>query len=421
MKIKLQIPDWSILVTLAATTIYFVFRNLGREIGSFAFLWAPLTLLIIIYKRPAIFTKGSMRVLLLYGAIMVGILQYTLWSSMNDWNRKLILLEFYFIVIMTAILFYYWSSRELWKLAYLSKWAFIFIIVTLITTNVALYFDPNLVRQSASTGVFTDYQKKIYDLTGAMSYSYVQAIICLIPILIYHIKGRKKMVFAPNVLVVILMLIFITLIRSQVFANVLVAVFITVLSIIGSKKRWISVITISVFVFLFTIIPNSYYVDAIKYLGSKFNQDSEMYYKLNDFAEFISDPEFDTSTAAGSRAERYPMLFKALLANPILGDASYKNNIDISAGGHLYWMNKLALWGIPGFLFFIFVLTKILRRISTLFDAGYRFYYFLSILAIIFLGLIKVIGGREQWLVLIVIIPGLYYLPLLAHYEKKVD
>jgi hypothetical protein len=37
----------------------------------------------------------------------------------------------------------------------------------------------------------------------------------------------------------------------------------------------------------------------------------------------------------------------------------------------------------------------------------------LSAATIIFLGLLKAIGGREPWLMLILVIPGLYYLPLL--------
>jgi len=135
--------------------------------------------------------------------------------------------------------------------------------------------------------------------------------------------------------------------------------------------------------------------------------------KLKDFAIFIEISEIDETTDAGRRAERYPMLYDALFAHPVLGDSSNKSVNNISGGAHLYWMNKLALWGIPGFLFFIFVLYKIYKSISSLFSDGYRFYYFLSVIALIFLGLTKAIGGREPWLILIVVIPGLFFLPLL--------
>jgi hypothetical protein len=196
---------------------------------------------------------------------------------------------------------------------------------------------------------------------------------------------------------------------------------ITILSFIGSKKRLILFITISLSGILLISTSNIFFADIFYSLSSKFDPDSEIYYKLKDFAVFIKNPEFDTSTGAGGRAERYPLLFKALAANPLLGDASYDSRLKIYRGVHLYWMNRLALWGIPGFLIFVFVLFKIFRSISSLFDADYRFYYFLSVTAFIFLGLTKAVGGREPWLMLIVVIPGLYFLPLLQQAKKTSD
>jgi hypothetical protein len=409
------------MVAIASTTLYIVFRNLGREVGSFAFLWAPITLLIIFYKRPTIFFKGTIRILLLYGVLMVGILQYTLWKHMSNWNQVRILYEFYYLFIMTAILMYYWSKCEFNKLAFLSKWSFIFVIITLITTNIALFIDPEVVRQSAATGDFTVLQRKVFKLTGAMDYSYVQAIVCLIPILVYHIKSKKTLVFSPKILIIILILIIVTEIRAQVLANILVTVMITILAFLGSNKRWVSFIAISMFCILLMIIPKSYYVTSISSLSTYFNQNSVINNKLTDFAIFVENPEFGASTETGSRAERYPLLIKALIASPFLGDASYNSNLDIAGGAHLYWMNKLTLWGIPGFLFYIYILYRIFKKISSLFNISYRFYYFLSVVALIFLGLTKVIGGREPWLFLIVIIPGFYFLPVTRQTNNKAN
>jgi hypothetical protein len=386
--------------------------------GSFAALWAPTTLVILIVTRPSTFIKGPLKILLLYGIIMIGILQYTLWSYMNDWNRYRIFAEFYYLLVITAIFFYYWSKLDFRRFALLSKWAFIFIIISLITTNIALYFDPNVIRQSAVSGNFTPFQEKLFKLTGAMGYSYVQAVVCLIPILVYHIKNKKKMVFTPKILIVILILIFITEVRAQIFANVLVTAMIIILSFMATKKRRTSFIIVLLIGILFMIIPNSFYSDTFYFLSSFFDPDSEMYYKLTDFARFIKY-EGDTSTGLGNRAERYPMLFEALAASPILGDSSYESHINIELGAHIYWMNRLALWGIFGFSFFIFTLFKIFKSISSIFDADFKYYYFLSMAAIFLLGLTKTVGGREPWLMLIVIIPGLYFLPILEQQKKK--
>jgi len=420
MKRKIIITDWSILITIASTTLYIVFRNLGRELGSFAFLWAPITLVLLVYTRPRIFTKKTISILLLYGVVMIGILQLILWRYMEEWNQIRILLEFYNLVIMMAILGYYKDRNDFVKLAWLSKWAVFFIVVTLISTNIALYFDPLLVRESARSGMFTIGQKELFRISGAMDYASAQSIICLIPILIYHIKRNQRMVFSPKVLVIILILILILQIRAQVFANLLVTILITILSLLGTRRLRTSIVTLTLFGILFVAVPNSVYVNMFESLSNQFSPNTEINRKLIDFSIYIENPEFEIDTEAGSRAARYPLLFEALVANPLRGDASYNSLKHISPGGHLYWMNRLALWGIPGFLFFIFVLYKIFKSISSLFDDEYRFYYYLSIATIVLLGLLKAVGGSEPWLMLIIVIPGLYYLPLLFHSKNEI-
>ncbi|MBN2520783.1 MAG: hypothetical protein JXB17_09785 [Bacteroidales bacterium] len=419
MKKKFQITDWSILITVASTTLYVVFRNLGRELGSFTFLWAPITLILIFVKRPTTFRREPIRIILFYGIIMVGILQYALWRYMDEWNRTHILYELYYLLIITTILIYYLERGDLAKLALLGKWTFIFIIVSLLTTNIALFFDPYLVRQSAATGEFTQYQERIYRISGTMSYSYLQSIVCFIPIILYHIKNKKQLVFPSKILIIVLILILITLIRAQVFANVLIALLITVLSMVGSKKKIVTIISITLICIVLIFVSRSFYANISISLSSLFETNSEMYNKLRDFAYFIENPELDNTTEAGDRASRYPLLFNALIERPIFGHASCNNPINISGGAHLYWMNRLTLWGIPGFALFIFILYRIYRKVQSLFDYNYRFYYFSSVMAFVFLGLIKAIGGRESWLLLILVIPGIYYLPLLNKGKKR--
>lgn len=418
MKRKFGIIDILILITIASTTLYFVFRNLPSISGSFAALWAPVILFLMFINRPITFTSKPMRYLLLYGVISVGILQYTLWKYMNDWNQIRILYEFYFLVVFTAIWSYYFGRRDLVRLALISKWSFIFIIITLITTNIALFIDPGIVRDSANNAEFTSFQVKVFNYSGAMGYSYIQAVICLIPILIYHIKNRVEMVFSRKILIAILILLLITEVRSLVFANIIVSVLMVLISFVSSKNIRISLITVSLIGVIFVSIPNSFYANSFYSLSSGFDQNSLMNKKLKSFAVFIENPEFDNSTEIGGRAERYPLLFKSLSGSPFTGDASYESKITVLGGAHLYWMNRLAIWGIPGFLFFLFILFKIYKSISSNFDPGYRFYYLLSVMSLVLLGLLKAVGGREPWLMLVLVIPGLYYLPLL---KQKTD
>lgn len=412
MKNKLHIPEWVILLAVASTLLYVVSRNLPLGIGSFRFLWGPFSLIIIFVYRPNVFIKSPMIFVLLFGVIFVGILHYILWNYMDDWNKRLLLEDLYSLIVFTAMWNYFRINNYFGKLSLISKYAFIFIIITLLGTNIALIFDPDIVRDSA-IGFGEDLsQKTLANLTGVAYYGYAQAMVLLIPILVYHILKRKRMVFSRNILIVILILLLITIIRSNVFANLLVAAFITLLSFLGSHNRYRTYGIITLFVIVYVFVPSSFYSNIFFTLGSYFEQGTELNYKLGDFALFIKNPEITATTGAGGRAERYPMLFDALLANPLWGHASYESSINISAGGHLYWMNKLAQWGIPGFMFFIFVLYRIYKSIITVLrNDEIKFYYFLSVAAFIMLGLMKNMDGREPWLMIIVVIPGLFLLP----------
>jgi hypothetical protein len=82
-------------------------------------------------------------------------------------------------------------------------------------------------------------------------------------------------------------------------------------------------------------------------------------------------------------------------------------------GGHLHWMNKLTTTGVFLFIFFIMVIYNFIKINLKYFDSAYIFYYILASLSIVSYGLIKAISGRETWYALFIILPGIYYLPML--------
>ena len=166
-------------------------------------------------------------------------------------------------------------------------------------TNIALFFDPMVIRQSAFPDGFTPFQAQIYKITGAGGYGYMQALVCLIPVLVYHIKYRTQMIFSRKILIVLLLLIMITMIRAQVFANLLAAVAITILSYAGAKKARKSFVLVTLVVILFLAIPSSLYADMLIAISSYFDPDSHIYHKLKDVAFFIRYPEFVGTTDTG--------------------------------------------------------------------------------------------------------------------------
>ncbi len=405
---KKKIVYYIFLITIASTSLYVVFKNIPPVIGSFRFFWGPFTLFTILLFNPQTYFKKPLSWIILYGVLVVVILQNILWQY-SDYNHYE---ELYSLSVFTAIITFLIINRNYVIWASLSKMAFVFIVITIIGTNIALSIDPLVVRNSAGDS-FTSIQISLAKLTGAAGYGYAQAFVLLIPILVYHIKFRKQLIFKRRILIIILIAIFITLVRAQVFANVLAALATLILSLFGAKRARKSFLSISLITIILIAIPLSIYADLLYLAGSYFEPSSVIHQKIIDLAMFIQNPEFTDTTGAGHRIERYPMLFEAFSASPIFGNASYSSTFDIKSGFHIYWMYLLTQWGILGFLFFIFILYQLYKKIRSLFDDGFGFYYFLSTTAFILLGLMKNIAGREPYLMLIIIIPGFYFLELL--------
>ncbi len=412
---KISVP-FVLKITVLMTSLYVVANNLPPVVGSFRYFWGPAALLSILLSCSSVFKEKAVLYLMLYATLSLGILQYTLWKDMPAWHRIKALDEFYSIFIFAVILFYYYRRKDYKGLASVGKLGFYFVLITIIMTNIALFFDPMTVRQSASPGNYTHFQAWLFNITGAASYGYAQALCCLIPVLVYYIKSGKKMIFHRKGLILVLVLILVTLVRSKVFANVLVAFVITIFSLAGARSFRKSIVIVVAITIIFLIIPTHSYVDMLLGLSSHFDKNSIMYNKLTDAAQFVQDFQLDWTTGAGGRMGRYPFLFEELKISPLLGAASDSRRfISYPRGAwtHLYWMYRLALWGVPGFLFFVFVLFQIVKAVAFVFDTQSKFYYLLCVGAFVLLGLMKNIAGREPFLMLLVIIPGLYFQPLL--------
>lgn len=48
-------------------------------------------------------------------------------------------------------------------------------------------------------------------------------------------------------------------------------------------------------------------------------------------------------------------------------------------------------------------------QVVNVFSNEFKFYYILSLLTFVVIGFMKTLNGREPWLMLFIIIPGLYF------------
>jgi len=290
-----------------------------------------------------------------------------------------------------------------------------FIVITAIMSIVTSIINPTYARDIvASSAIQIGSEKEAvlsYQKYGGGGYSFASALVCLFPMLIYYYKNNEKSYWNKWHLLFFTIILFFALIRIQIFANIMISFIALVLSLLGRKNVRKARIYILILILIIILIPIHYYVGFFQTVGNWFNTGSENYYKMNDMAQFLSKGGTIEGTGTGTRAGRYPILWSEFISSPIWGGGEGNN--------HLFWMNKLALFGLLGTIPFIYFFYKFIKNNLKYYDKEYSFYFLLSMLSIIFLGLVKAHSGYDVWFVFFCIIPGFYYLPLIKKNNKN--
>jgi hypothetical protein len=374
--------------------------------------WVYLWFISLIFLSPRTFTDKFFFYVLCFSIIFVYFLLNTLWRDVREWDKGMDKDSIIDILTAISLYTYFNTSKDFEGLALLVKWTLIFITITAILTINASIVDPMYARKIVG-GEFTREELSVITKLGGGWYGFAGALGCLFPVIIYYYRKSNKVIFSKPIILVFGILCFTAIIRIQIFANIIIAVIAIIFSLFGAGRIRKFLIFSGIFLGLILFIPKNFYSEVLVNASGYFNPDSDINYKLNDMSRFVKLGEVSNETGAGGRVERYPLLWEGFKSNPITGIYNSKSTLDIASGGHLYWMNKLTVYGIlgfvPFFLIFYFYIKKVLKQI----DSEFAFYFLLSIFSGIGLGLMKSLFGADFWCMLFFIIPSLYYLPLL--------
>jgi hypothetical protein len=404
-------------MVLLTTFLPVVTNNLPRFIGSphfFAAIWLGSVLLF--YSR--LLFQRSLLYILTYGLVFIVLLLNTLWSEITDWNKGGIQIEYYFYLLSISVILYFKVEKDYKSLAWLVKWSLIFIGITAIMSIYSASVDPMYARNMIGSTWNSMEDMQYFKQLGGGTHGFATSLGALFPMMIYYYRNNTNSIFSKKIIIIFGVLCFIALLRIQVFANILLSSVIIVVAMLGRKRIKQSLLVLAVFFIVFFIIPGYIYADLMVSLSSYFDPDSEVYYKLNDLAKFINLGD-NYGTATGGRVSRYTLLLDAFIKNPLLGYFVTDHNKDISAGGHLYWMNKLAILGLAGFIPFIIVHISYIKTAIKYFSEEFTFYFLVSVFSVLGLGFMKNLAGREMWFTYFILLPGLYFLPLLKKKKLK--
>jgi len=396
-----------IFMLLFSTFFYLLFINLPPIIGSHH-LWTIIWFLSIIFLYPKIFKNKLFILLLIYGFFIVLILLNTLWANIDPWMKKQIINEFYVFSVAISVLTYFRLEQDYEGFALIIKWTLLFIFVSAIMSIITAYINPLYARDLTGISAFSESERvKILGYTkyGGGNYSFASALVCLFPMLIYLYKSNDNSIFKKYQILLMGIIFFYALIKMQIVANILVAFIIIILSLLGRKNLKKSIGIYIILLIIIVAIPSHIYAELFYNMATLFDTNSENYFKLNEMGTFFITGGTVENNAINTRYARYPLLIQSFLSNPIWGGKEWN--------GHLFWMNKLAVYGLLGTLPFIYIIYYYVKKNIKYFDDEFSFYFLLSIFSIIGLGLMKALTGRELWYTFFIILPGFYYLQYL--------
>lgn len=408
------------LMLMVTTYLPLLYNNLPPIIRSHH-LWTTIWgfSLLFLYNK-LIFNKIFLY--LIFYAVIILSLKELIWYNMDDWNSYFLIEEFYNMIVGISIIYYFYISRDYLNLARLTKWTLIFFLITSIMTLISAYINPLYARDLVGVAIINIESEREtivgFKRFGGGNYSTAAAFMSIFPIGIYYFKNINLSFVNKRIIFLFLFILFVAIIGMQIFANILIALIFGILAFFGMNKIKQTIFIICLFLLFAIIIPNEIYVNSLYSISTVFSQNSDINFKLKDLALFLksgADIE-DSKTGTGDRAGRYPMLWNAYNKNPVFGcyflSDKFGNGYN-EEGRHLHWMNKLAITGILGLLLFFFIPYYFIKRNLMKFKKEFIFYYILSSLSILSYGLLKTIVGRETWYAFFVVLPGLYYLPLL--------
>lgn len=411
-----------IFILMLTTFIPVVFYRFPSYIGSYH-LWAIIWGISLLLLKPRVLITKIMIIVEIYTLLLLFMI-YFFWQNMNQWNVEFLLNEIYNIVIACSIITYFNVTNDYKGLAKITKYVLFFLLITAIMTIVASYIYPMYARYSTYDGIEGQYARGIIRSYGAGDYGLAIVYMALIPLLIYYIKNNLYIKNKKWMFFIIIFLYTIALIRMQIFTNIIILCIFLIFAFISTKNRIRTISIIIFIIILFFSIPNRYYINAFYRLSDSFINLEDTSFKLKEAAIYFEsggNVEKDENAVAG-RAERYNMLLKVFPKNPILG-CFFLSNIDENGykveSFHLYWMNKLIITGLFLFILFILILYNFIIEEKKMIKGEYKYFIMLAFFSIIIYGFFKNLAGRECWFAFFIIIPGIYYLPLLNKNQEE--
>lgn len=349
---------------------------------------AILTVLIIT-RYPKIIYDKSFIVFYLY-SVTILLIYYLSFDSVDIIN----IISARLIAIYVSLLLVNFITRETDKI-YSIMIVLILLIIVVIRCYYAIkvdYMFPLMARKIAGL-VETEPLK--YIQMGVGTFSFINALTFLvIPIMYVSINVNNYLIKLLSVLIMALTVY--TIYYTSWGISFIISIILVSFMIFNKNNDNYNIIKILKFsiivlitLILFQLTLNSSFIAD--------NINPILYEKLIDISSSISSNE--QVGQVEDRSSLYSISIATFISNPLFGSM-----ID-AIGGHAYWLDHLAMFGLVGIVPLSMLLYLLVKKITDMLPSQYHKLFWLNVFVFIVFGCIKNLGGYEFYLYLFVLGP----------------
>lgn len=278
----------------------------------------------------------------------------------------------------------------------ISKYVLSVSFITVLLSIRVLITDGSALRITSMANSIGDWDTLYHFWRMGMADYAMAAMMMFMPVvLIYALKysdARKHKFLLYAGIVTILVFLYL----GQVTTTFVLCLLVTVLSIIDTRNKTFSLLSILLMI-VFVITSFTGILDYAVSLTSG----SVMNDRFSSVASVASGEDLDETSDAGLRWLLAMRSLNAFLSHPLLG------NVSADIGGHNYFLDLLAKYGIVGCLPFFLLIKNQCKILLSFLSVNAKRFYLIILLFFILYGIVKNLSGTDYWNYLFIYYPAI--------------
>jgi len=361
--------------------------------------WVPMGLMcaVSMLMYPKAFLNKSALCLFLYGGILM------MFAGMGHAiaNPRWVLIEIMVTLSCFSIIAVFTYNLDFFGLKTVTVVGLLIILIIALLTIPLAINDPMAVRRMVTYSVTGNtFQIQSYQRQGMASFGLVHAFPFLCSLLVLHVKSGKNYLFRIFAAVVLLVTYYM-LVKASFATPLILSSFAIAYALVLSKNNKRNIVVGIVMVcFLSFFLNKEIIVSNLETVNKLFFVNTPIAEKIDHVVSSLKHNKSEEQVAGREKA--YKRSWDTFFENPLIGNLKKDQ-----AGGHAYFADRLAYFGllgsVPFFMFFYFTIKNSFSLLSN----NVRPHYLLAVATFIPLALLKNITGVENFLYLLVFLPGL--------------